>query len=152
MRLTRNVDLAEDLTQEVFYNVFRSIETYDSSRNSLNSWIYRIAVNTFYKYKVRNSFRNTELLDESGISRIPEPGETQESNVDSRMIQEKILNAIDELPEPERSIIILKRLKNKTFKETAEKLSLSDRTIQRRLLKALEMLQESLQKSGIEME
>lgn len=152
LRLTRNVDLAEDLTQEVFYNIFRSLNTYDSSRNSLNSWIYRIALNTFYKYNVRNAFRNTELLDSDGIGQIPEQKATEQSYVNSSMMQEKILSAIDGLPEPERSILILKRLKNNTFKETADKLALSDRTIQRRLLKALEMLRESLQKAGIEME
>lgn len=150
MRFSRDPDLSEDLTQEVFVNIYRSLNTFDPDRNAVSSWIYRITANVFYKHQTRNAFRKIDLLDETSIGRIPEQKPDHTSVVDGEIERKKILEVLKQMPEPEKSIILLKKIQKKTFSETAQILGISDRTVQRRLIKGLEILKQELSKSGIE--
>ncbi len=150
MRFTRDPDLSDDLIQEVFYNIYRSTNTFDESRTAHSPWIYRITLNTYYKYYLRNRFKKTDFVDTNILSNVSTSNGNHELDDTSKILHDSILKIIDELPEPERTIIILKKLKGLTFKVTSKEPGLSDRTIQRRLLKALELIRVKLKETGIE--
>lgn len=113
-----NYTLAEDLTSDVFVKVFSKLDTFDASKASISTWIYRIAQNTVIDY-----FRTRKVYSE-----VPEEI-AEESNIDDELLNNETLDALadalSELPERDRDLIILHYYHNLTLKEAAERLGMS---------------------------
>lgn len=113
-----NYTLAEDLTSDVFVKVFSKLDTFDESKASISTWIYRIAQNTVIDY-----FRTRKVYSE-----VPEEI-AEESNIDDELLNNETLDALadalSELPERDRDLIILHYYHNLTLKEAAERLGMS---------------------------
>ena len=78
LRMVRDRELAEDLTQEVFVKVYQGLPGF-GGRSSLSTWIYRIAFNTVMsemeKARYRYETNNTEVLGSRGRNNET-PGDT----------------------------------------------------------------------------
>ncbi len=75
---------AEDMTQQVFLNAFKSISSYKYKGTPFSSWLFRIAHNQIVDYLRRKSKRATVPLDESLISGNSDPRLEVERNLDIR--------------------------------------------------------------------
>ena len=75
---------AEDMTQQVFLNAFKSISSYKHRGTPFSSWLFRIAHNQIVDYLRRKSKRATVPLDESLISGNSDPRLEVERNLDIR--------------------------------------------------------------------
>lgn len=113
-----NVHDAEDIVSDVFVRVFRGMAGYDDSRASLSTWIYTITRNTLIDY-----FRAAKCFCE-----IPEDL-CSEDDAEGALLHEEMLehlaNALLQLGERERDIIILHYYSNKTLKEIAGRMNIS---------------------------
>lgn len=113
-----NYTLAEDLTSEVFLKVYSKLDTFDETKASISTWIYRIAQNTVIDY-----FRTRKVYSE-----VPEEI-AQESEIDDEILNNETLDALadalTELPERDRDLIILHYYHGLTLKETAERIGMS---------------------------
>lgn len=113
-----NYTLAEDLTSEVFLKVYSKLDTFDETKASISTWIYRIAQNTVIDY-----FRTRKVYSE-----VPEEI-AQESEIDDEILNNETLDALadalTELPERDRDLIILHYYHGLTLKEAAEKIGMS---------------------------
>jgi RNA polymerase sigma-70 factor (ECF subfamily) len=89
---------AEDLLQEVYINIWRGLPTF-RKESSLKTWVYRIAINTCL-LSTRKKKIQTSCLHESVLSY------SAESNPESDYFEE-LHEAINQLKEPEKSIILL---------------------------------------------
>ena len=78
--LDNRVD-AEDVLQEVFVQVYRSLETYDPARGAFTTWLYRITVNRCINFRRRRSFFN-HSLEELSESVLQEPGLSESQRAD----------------------------------------------------------------------
>jgi RNA polymerase sigma-70 factor, ECF subfamily len=105
---------AEDITQEVFIKSWKSLKTCRGKEDTFSAWLYRIAhnqiVDTLRKNKQEISL---ELTDPVGKTNT-------ESEVETSLECQRVLEAINTLPEPQRQIIILK------FMEGAENDEIGD--------------------------
>ena len=73
---------AEDMTQQVFLNAFKSISSYKCRGTPFSSWLFRIAHNQIVDYLRKKSKRTTVPLDESLISGNSDPRLEVERNLD----------------------------------------------------------------------
>ena len=148
LKMSSNPELADDLTQDTFINIYKALETYSPEKGNFKTWAFTIARNIFYMH-LRRKKLNTEPLDENQNKQIGREEFDPAEIVEKKITENEIISAIQCLPEPEKSILIYKKLKNKTLEETAYLMNLSERTIRRRLLSAFEKLKIELIRRNI---
>lgn len=151
-RFTGNREVAEDLTQEVFIEVFRSVKHFRKDAK-LSTWIYRIATTRSIDYiRARKSKKRFPFLssihDDIGlIEKLPDhltqdPGKSLE-NEDRK----KILNwALNTLPENQRIAFTLSKYDELSYKEIAEVLETSLTSIESLIHRAKKNLEKRLTK------
>jgi len=118
----------EDLTQEVFMRVYKSSGNFDVSKK-FTSWLYKIALNEIKRHWKRTGARQTFSLNtpvgrDSGDAERGEfiedhrivPAAETESDLFSRNLRQ----LIDQLPEKQRTVVLLKVYQELTFEEIAE--------------------------------
>ena len=114
----RDRETAEDLCSDVFTKVCASIDSFDSDKASVSTWIYTIARNTLTDY-----YRTRRVYEE--IPEDFEDGSNIEESVCNEDMLERLADALETLDERERSIVILHYYSGKTLGEIAERLGIS---------------------------
>ena len=110
----QNADLAEDLTQETFYQAIRSIDRFDG-RCKLSVWLCQIAKHLWYQH-LRKRKREVPLPDEPPELPIPSAEEgllEQEGRLE-------LLRKIHALPEQQREVVYLRSFGGLTFREIGD--------------------------------
>ena len=123
---------AEDLTSRVFLKMLEAIEKDKFARDALQSWLYRIAHNTIVDDIRKRQRRPTSALHE-GLALPPET--SPDHIVGRRLENEKLLQAIDQLTEVQRDVIILRFGEGLTAPQVADILNKTEeavRALQRR--------------------
>ena len=156
----REIETAEDLTQEVFLRVFRGIFRFEGT-SAFSTWLHRIAVNVciteIRSRKALKRDRPTFSLDapvagggeENPLRIEPEarafdPGEQMET----REMFEACRNAIEGLPSMWRMILQLRDLEEKSYEEISEILDLPIGTVRSRLHRARARVRSLLEGGG----
>ncbi|HEY0654075.1 MAG TPA: RNA polymerase sigma factor [Chryseosolibacter sp.] len=147
---------AEDIMQDVFVQFiagFDSIESIDR----VTSWLFSVARNKIIDRYRRDAARpkradlglQTGSDDESPITLsdiLPDLGNTPEDSYIREMLWEEIMEALDELPEDQRTIFIQNEIEEKSFREIAEETGISINTLLSRKRYAILALRKRLQK------
>ncbi|MCR4642398.1 MAG: sigma-70 family RNA polymerase sigma factor [Lachnospiraceae bacterium] len=107
--LCHNEDLAEELTQETFYQAIRSIGRFDGSCK-VSTWLCAIAKNLYLSHQRKNPVH--EDITETEI-----PVESAESAVLGSAGRLELLKKLHELPEPYREVMYLRVFGNLSFAE-----------------------------------
>ena len=110
--VTRNDDLAEELTQETFYQAIRSIDRFDGSCK-VSTWLCAIAKNIYLGYVRKNP--QHEDIEEQSI-----PVESAESRAMEAIEKSELLKRLHNLPEPYREVAYLRGLGGLSFAEIGE--------------------------------
>ncbi len=135
VRITKEQSLAEDIVQEVLYELYKKSDKLeiDSLIGYLKRAIYNRALN---KVKSRRGFVDT---DEINYELDAEESNSQEQMEYTEL--ERFLNrVIDALPEKCRLVFILNRFEDMSYKQVAEKLDISVKTVENQMSKALRIL------------
>lgn len=132
---------AEDVTQEVFIEVFRSVKNYKGNA-ALSTWLYRIAVNKSLNFlqKRKGGFL-VSLKEVLGIS------ETVYNPQKELLIKERnsfLANAIDQLPEKQRIAFTLAKYDDLSYQEIAEVMQTSVSSVESLIVRAKSNLQKML--------
>lgn len=116
--LTSDVDLAEELTQETFYQAVKSIERYNGECK-MSVWLCQIAKHSYYDHLKRMKYRNYSSLEQ--LAQTGMDIQSHEDLPDVAMIkqdtQQKIHEEIQRLKEPHREIFLLRMKLDLSFKE-----------------------------------
>jgi RNA polymerase sigma-70 factor (ECF subfamily) len=126
MGFIHNSDDAEDLTQEVFIQAYKSLSKF-RQESSFSTWLYRIAVNASLNKVRRNSgnfiTRHIGEFFRSDEVKVPDKVAAFEENPESIMIQDEhrawVQKALDSLPENQRTVIVLSKYDDLSQKEIA---------------------------------
>lgn len=141
-RMLGNQQEAEDLTQDVFFQVYKSIKQF-RSESKLSFWLYRIAINfclNHQKKKKRAQWFSLDVLFESSpentkdtpVSPNNRPDVLLEKSEKERMVQQ----AINSLPKQQRVAVILHRYQGLSYQEIAEVMACSVSSVESRLHRA----------------
>lgn len=107
-------DLAEDLTQETFYQAIRSIDRFDGSCK-LSVWLCQIARHLWYQH-LRRHRREVPMPDA--------PPETPVPSAEEGLLEQEgrltLLRQIHALPEPQREVVYLRVFGNLSFREIGD--------------------------------
>ena len=134
-------DDVEDVAQQVFLKAYLGIKKFDQ-RAAFSTWLYKIAVNECWDYlrkrKVRPLVYEADLSEEQvsrldGIVSSDRPPENASTRTETREILDKML---EELPEQDRQLLVLKEIEGFSVQELAEILDLNVNTVKVRLFRA----------------
>lgn len=139
----------EDISQEVFVKAYRAIGGFRGD-SAFYTWLYRIAINTAKNHLVAQSRRppNTDVeaqdaeLTEAGYN-LREVG-TPESNLLSRELAQRVVNAVRELPEELRTAITLRELEGLSYEEIATVMDCPIGTVRSRIFRARDAIDRQL--------
>ncbi|MFN0137369.1 MAG: RNA polymerase sigma factor [Phycisphaerae bacterium] len=155
-RLTGSRDTAEDLTQETFLRLVRTIEEYQHD-GRFEAWLFRIASNLVRDQARQRKRRGpTMALDapdedgESAAANVADAGlnEPAAATVD-REDERRLLACIEELPESDREILLLRHYSQLSFREIAEMLNIPLGTALARAHRAVQKLREGMGEAGV---
>jgi RNA polymerase sigma-70 factor (ECF subfamily) len=136
-RILGDRHLAEDVVQDTFIKVIRSLATY-RAEGSIGGWIYRIG----YREAIAISRKRREAVtdpDSVTFATLESP-ESVESSVLHRELVEQMDKAIFDLSEPVRAAFTLRDIQGLSTGEVAEILDISESAVKMRLARAREAL------------
>ena len=139
-RKTRNVQLAEEVTQNVFILLARKAEKL-VSRPGLGGWLHRTALlvsQNLLRSEVAHQ-RRTELAKEKN---------NLSSGQDIEIFFEGVDEALDQLSESDRAVVMMRFFEEKEFREIGAQLGKSPDAVQKQIRRALDKLNRSLTAKG----
>lgn len=142
-RLTGNQQDAEDLTQETFMRVFRSLKSYRPG--TFEGWLHRITTNLFLDMVRHRQVIRMEALPEN-YDRVPGPLKTPEQAVDDAMLAPDLEIALAELQPDYRAVVVLCDVVGLTYEEIASTLGLKMGTVRSRIHRARSSLRATLER------
>lgn len=141
-RLTGNRHDAEDLTQEVFVRVFRSLDTY--TPGTFGGWLHRITTNLFLDQARRKQRIRFDALSDERADRLTSPSPAPEVAYDNRTFDDDIERALATLPPDFRAAVVLCDVEGLTYEEIAEIMGAKLGTVRSRIHRGRAMLREAL--------
>ena len=160
LRLSGAPDQAEDLVQETFLRAFRSWDQYTRG-TAAKSWLFTICRNVFLRRRERSQ-RHDQVVEENVGREGPGPnpvnpvwvsamGVDPEGDFFDSIVDERIIRAIDELPEEYRTAVVLSDIEGLPYAEIAELMAVPVGTVKSRLFRGRRQLQQVLYDYAVEM-
>lgn len=141
-RLTGNVHDAEDLTQEVFVRVFRSLSTY--TPGTFEGWLHRITTNLFLDQVRRKKRIRFDALSEDASARLPGREPDPSRAYDDTHLDDDVQSALDALPPDFRAAVVLCDIEGLSYEEIAATLGIKLGTVRSRIHRGRSQLREAL--------
>ncbi len=140
-RLTGNRHDAEDLTQEVFVRVFRSLSSY--TPGTFEGWLHRITTNLFLDLVRRRARIRFDALPDDA-ERIPGRERSPQQVYDDEHFDGDVQAALDALPPDFRAAVVLCDLEGLSYEEIAATLGIKIGTVRSRIHRGRSQLREAL--------
>lgn len=138
---SRSREDAEEVTQEAFLQAYRRLGSFEA-RASFPTWLYRIAFNLLYSHRRRQ--RRVVSLDALPNPDVVDRREPPEAEMERQERVQLVHRALDQLPDEQRSILVLRELEGYDYRQIADALELPPGTVRSRLHRARLQLREHL--------
>ncbi|MEO0206040.1 MAG: RNA polymerase sigma factor, partial [candidate division WOR-3 bacterium] len=138
-RMVRNRDDAEDLVQEVFIKAYNGMNGFKSG-NKFFPWLSRIAVN-----HTLNFIKKEKKVDVQSLEWVPNYADNTNDPVEmvkNKILKERIAEAMAQLPEDFRAILVLRVEEQLSYEEISQALGIPRGTVMSRLARARQRLRE----------
>jgi RNA polymerase sigma factor (sigma-70 family) len=142
-RLTGNPHDAEDITQEVFVRVFRSLDSYRPG--TFEGWLHRITTNLFLDTVRRKQRQRTDALAEDAADRLPGSDPGPERAYEFRNLADDVQDALDALSPDFRAAVVLSDIEGLTYEEIATTLGVKLGTVRSRIHRGRAQLRRALE-------
>lgn len=141
-RLTGNKFDAEDLTQEVFVRVFKSLSAFKPG--TMEGWLHRITTNLFLDQARRKQRIRFDALSEDAAARLPGNELGPERSFEFNNLDADVAAALEALPPDFRAAVVLCDMEGLSYDEVARALNIKLGTVRSRIHRGRSMLRESL--------
>ncbi|MGI9156743.1 MAG: RNA polymerase sigma factor SigE [Marmoricola sp.] len=141
-RLTGSSHDAEDLTQEVFVRVFRSLDTF--TPGTFEGWLHRITTNLFLDQARRKSRIRFDALADDAAGRLPSKLPTPDVAYLDQMFDADIEAALSDLAPDFRAAVVLCDVEGLSYEEIADVLGVKMGTVRSRIHRGRSMLRTAL--------
>ena len=135
-RFTSNVEAAEDLTQEVFIRVYRSLDQYDPKQGDLANWLMRLARNLViddYRHRQRNPQNSMADAVDDHQYHLRAVGGGAQKEMERRELASQVQEGIDKLPADLKTCVILRDIEELTYQEIVDVLKIPEGTVKSRI-------------------
>lgn len=150
LRMTKNTSDADDLVQEAMVKAYRSWDKFELGSNC-RAWLFKIMTNLFineYRSKSRTPVSlSVDDIDDSflyGQLSMAGSQRTPEEEMFNRILDDDVKNAIAELPEDYRLVVVLSFVEGFSYQEIADIVDLQLGTVKSRLHRGRKLLQKKL--------
>lgn len=154
LRSVRRRDRTDELLQDVFLKVVQRSGDFKGN-SKFSTWLYTIARNLCIDHSRKMVFRRHKSLDAPGrsgdseegptlLDRTASDGPTADRAAIAQDLQRRIADAVEELPEEQKEVFLMRQVQGLAFKEIAEVVGVPENTIKSRMRYALERLQRAL--------
>ncbi len=144
MRVIRQQHDAEDIVQELFVSIWRRRDVLDIE-HALSTYLYNSVRYLAFRYIEKNSTYSDylqQLAARIAGEEVNAPG--LEAEIFGRELEGQIDQLIQELPERMQEVFILSRRHHLSYKEIADRLSISEETVRKQVYKSLQILRRRL--------
>ena len=142
-RFAGSSDDAQDLTQEVFIKMYRTLNSYDVDRGAFMTWVTTITRNLLVDhFRKTKQERMTDSMDTTASDhedalplseQIPDRGSSPDSRVQSRETKEAVHEALQKLSPELREAVILRDLQDLDYRDIATVLKVPEGTVKSRI-------------------
>ena len=135
-RFTSRADSAEDLTQDVFIRVYRSLEQYDARQGDLQNWLMRLARNLIIDdYRKRQRAPQDEAADdlEDHKYHLRTADSSVQREMERRELGAQVQAGIDKLSADLRTCVILRDIEELSYQEIVDLLKIPEGTVKSRI-------------------
>jgi RNA polymerase sigma-70 factor, ECF subfamily len=144
-RLDSRMQNVEDLAQEVFIKVFRSIRKLKDV-HQFKSWLHRIAVRVYIDdLRQRKRLQERVIADDKVLDIQPDPQATPAQMLEGQELQRTLQEAIERLPEEFKLAIVLREIQELSYDEIANTLRCSIGTVRSRIFRGRQLLRNMLE-------
>jgi RNA polymerase sigma-70 factor, ECF subfamily len=132
-KFTGRFEEAEDLTQEVFFKVYKALHSYKKEQD-FSWWLVSISRNACIDY-YRSVKRERRILsgDLTDLKNFKFQGLSPQGNMEAAERSKVLRQSLSELPDDLRRVLILRDLQGKSYKEIADELNLAEGTVKSRI-------------------
>lgn len=135
----------EDLAQEVFIKVFRSIRKLKDT-GQFKSWLHKIAVRVYIDdQRHRKRLQEHVITDEQVLGAQPDPNATPAQSIEQQELQQALQDAINRLPEEFKLAIVLREIQELSYDQIANALQCSIGTVRSRIFRGRQLLRSMLE-------
>lgn len=145
LHVTRDRGAAEDITQEVFVDLWRRPERYDPARSPLRSFLLLIA-----RRRGIDWLRRREARETARLAMVDPPPTLLEDEVLASTAHKRVRKAVADLPSTHRQAILLAYYRGLTYRQVAAALGIPEGTAKWRLRNALQRIGAQLRAEGFE--
>ncbi len=141
--ITGRSDAAEDILQDLFYTLWKErerIEVFSSLKNYLYGAVRNRSLQFCERRKLDDKYRSSLDLSPGGADSTG-----SEESVEFLELENIILKSLEKMPQRRVEIFRLHRFKNKKYREIAESLSLSVKTVEAEMTKALKTIRKEIE-------
>ncbi len=142
-RFTGSSDEAEDLAQEVFIKMYRTLKSYDADKGALMTWVATLTRNLLVDhFRKSKQDRLTDSMDEplsqedeglSLASQLPDTAPSPDARLQTREAQEMVQRALRKLSPELREAVILRDLQDMDYRDIALALKVPEGTVKSRI-------------------
>lgn len=136
-------EIAEEVVQDVFYNVWKNRESLRITK-SWQSYLYRAVYNNSMMYlrRMRRENPSADWTASEAEMDAPDPSQLMQFNEMSELVS----RTLEAMPDRTREIFLLNRQEGLKYREIADRLSISVKTVEANMGKALKALRNSMEK------
>lgn len=152
LRMVGDPEDAADMTQETFIKAYRSLSSFRGD-SKFSSWLYRIASNVCLDF-LRSRSRHPQVSlsssdeDEQTTFELPDMSRNPEEQLMKKLSMEAVRRGLEQLPEQQRQILVLRELGGLSYAELAQTLGLEEGTVKSRIFRARKRLCALLLRDG----
>ena len=152
MYMLRQEALAEEVTQEIFLNIWLKAGSFNAARGAPRSWIMSVAHHKIVDLirSRRRSLTMTDPAEYETLDLLPSGQISTEEEVENNLERERIMKAMSVLPEAQREVILLAYFGGYSQSEMAKKLGQPLGTIKTRVRLAMQKLRTVLEQDDNE--
>ena len=144
LKMVGDPDDAADMTQETFIKAYRALSSFRGD-SKFSSWLYRIASNVcldFLRSRSRHPQVSLSTVDEDDRAtfELPDMRQNPEEQLMKKLGMEAVRRGLEQLPEQQRQILVLRELGGLSYAELAQTLGLEEGTVKSRIFRARKRL------------
>ena len=144
-KFVKEIQLAEDISQESFIKAYRSINSF-REESAFYTWLYRITANTAKNYLVSKGRRKESSISDFNISENEDffelpTSDSPEQILMAQSLKDTIYDALSGLPEDTRTALSLREFEGLNYEEIAEIMNCPVGTVRSRIFRGREALE-----------